>query len=291
MRFGFIEAEKARYPVAKLCTVLEVSRQGFYAWRKRGPSRRAQEDARLSTAVRMAYIESHRRYGAPRVHKELEDKGETTSKKRVARLMQQQGLRARAKRKFVRTTQSQHSEPVAPNLVQRDFHVDAPNRVWVADITYLPTEQGWLYLAVIIDLFSRKVVGWSAQPYIDARLVLGALSMAILTRRPPPGLVLHTDRGIQYACKGYREALRAAALVASMSRKGDCWDNAVAESFFSTLEFEGPTTSTWRHLTDAEPEIFMFIEGYYNQTRLHSHNGYRSPNRVEADLRNGAVAA
>jgi putative transposase len=205
--------------------------------------------------------------------------------------MVQQGLVARPKRRWRTTTDSRHDEPIAPNRLQRNFSTPAPDLVWVADTTYLPVLGGFLFLVAIIDLFSRKIVGWSLGDRLDAELSGEALRRALARRNPGPGLIFHSDRGSEFAAASFRKLLSQARALQSMSRKGDCWDNAVAESFFSTLEFEGPSTTSWRYLTDAEPELFAFIEKYYNQTRLHSHNDYRPPNEVEADLRNCALAA
>lgn len=291
MSFDLIAAEEAHYPKALMCRALRLSRSGHHAYRTRGPSRRALQDQQLDVLVASVFGEKKGRYGAPRIERELRGRDHKTSRKRVAASMARQGLVARQKRRWRKTTDSKHREPIAPNRLKRNFSASAPNRVWVGDTTYLPVIGGFIFLVAIIDLFSRKVVGWALGDSLDADLSAEALRRALAKRQPPSGLVFHSDRGSEFAAARFRRVLEAAKGLQSMSRKGDCWDNAVAESFFSTLEFEGPTTSTWRHVTDAEPEIFMFIEGYYNQSRLHSHNGYRSPNRVEADLRNGAVAA
>lgn len=285
MRFAFIQAEKAHHHVALLCRVLQVSRQGFYAWLQREPSPRAREDERLAVQVRLAHLESRRTYGAPRVLAELRETGVKTSKKRVARLMREQQLRGRRKKRFVQTTDSSHSQPVAPNRLNRNFEVEAPDRVWAADITYIPTRQGWLYLAVVIDLYSRKVVGWSMQSYLDARLVLAALNMAIDARRPGPGVVLHSDRGVQYACLEHREALAVAQIQPSMSRKGDCWDNAVVESFFSTLKNELTHLRDFATQDEARSAVFDYIEVFYNRQRRHSKLGYLSPTKYEMNPR------
>jgi transposase InsO family protein len=241
--------------------------------------------------VAAIFSELRGKYGAPRIEKELRRRGHRTSKKRVAASMLRQGLVARPKRRWRTTTDSRHNEPIAPNRLQRDFSAPLPDRVWVADTTYLPVIGGFLFLVAIIDLFSRKVVGWSLGDRLDADLSGEALRRALARRNPPPGLIFHTDRGSEFAAISFRDLLSQAHALQSMSRKGNCWDNAVAESFFSTLEFEGPSTTTWRYVSDGEPEMFTFIERYYNQTRLHSHNRYKSPNETEADLRVGALAA
>ena len=292
MSFELIAAEEAHYPKALMCRALGLSRSGHHAYRTRGPSRRALGQQQLDVLVAAIFAELKGRYGAPRIERELRRRGHRTSRKRVAASLVRQGLAARQKRHWRTTTDSRHGEPIAPNLLKRDFSASAPDRVWVADTTYLPVIGGrFLFLVAIIDLFSRKVVGWSMGDRIAADLSCEALRRALARRNPPPGLIFHSDRGSEFAAAKFRELLKKAHAVQSMSRKGDCWDNAVAESFFSTLEFEGPDTTTWRSVSDAEPEMFTFIESYYNQIRLHSHNDYRTPNETEADLRNGVLAA
>jgi transposase InsO family protein len=291
MSFELIEAEKGNYPKALMCRALGLSRSGHHAFRTRGPSRRDLEDQQLDVLVAAIFAELGGRYGAPRIEKELRRRGFNTSRKRVAASMVRQGLRSRPRRRWRRTTDSSHHEPIAPNLVGRNFTAAAPDRVWVADTTYLPVLGGFLYLVVILDLFSRKVVGWSLADRLDAELSGEALRRAVARRQPLPGLVFHSDRGSEFAAQAFRDQLARIGGVQSMSRKGDCWDNAVAESFFSTLEFEGPSTVTWRTVQDAGPELFAFIESYYNARRLHSTNGYRSPNETESDWRTQALAA
>ena len=291
MSFELIEAEKGNYPKALMCRALGLSRSGHHAFRTRGPSRRELEDARLDVLVAAIFAELKGRYGAPRIEKELRRRDVHTSKKRVAASMVRQGLVARPKRRWRRTTDSSHREAIAPNLINRNFTADAPDRAWVADTTYLPVLGGFLFFVVILDLFSRKVVGWSIGDHLDAELSGEALQRAIARRQLAPGLIFHSDRGSEFAAESFRRLLQQACAVQSMSRKGDCWDNAVAESFFSTLEFEGPSTVTWRTVQDAAPELFTFIESYYNARRLHSRNGYRSPNETESDWRSKALAA
>ena len=282
MRFEFIRAEKAKHDVALLCRALEVSRQGFYAWLGRKPCQRKLTDEVLRRSIRREFADSGARYGAPRVHKALGAQGHSTSRKRVARLMRQEGLIARHRRRFIHTTDSRHKFPVAPNLVNRNFAPDGPNRVWATDITYIRTMRGWFYLAVVLDLFSRKVVGWSMQPHMDRRLVLAALDMAIDARRPAPGmLVHHSDRGVQYACHEYRQALADAEIAVSMSRKANCWDNAPVESFFSTLKHELVYRTSFASHDAARTALFQYIEDFYNRRRLHSSLGYLSPVEYE----------
>lgn len=291
MSFELVAAEEAHYPKALMCRALGLSRSGHHVFRTRGPSRRALGQQQLDLLVAAIFAELKGRYGAPRIEQELRRRGHHTSKKRVAASMVRQGLAARPKRRWRTTTDSRHNEPIAPNRLERDFSAAAPDRIWVADTTYLPVIGGFLFLVAIIDLFSRKVVGWSLGDRLDAELSGEALRRALARRRPGRGLIFHTDRGSEFAAGSFRKLLVGAGALQSMSRKGDCWDNAVAESFFSTLEFEGPLTTSWRYVTDAEHELFSFIERYYNRIRLHSHNGYRPPNEAEADLRNDALAA
>jgi transposase InsO family protein len=283
VRFSFIKAEKANHRVTLLCRVLEVSRQGFYAWLNRKPCRRQERDEVLARSIRKAFDDSKGRYGSPRVYQDLRDQGVATSRKRVARIMRQHGQVARPpRRRFVRTTDSRHGYGISPDRVQRDFRPDGPNQVWATDITYISTGSGWLYLAVVLDLFSRRVVGWSMQPHMDRRLVLAALEMAIESRRPSPGLIHHSDRGVQYACDDYRQALTDAEIVASMSRKANCWDNAVVESFFSTLKNELVYRRRFTSHDDARIAMFEYIERFYNRTRRHSTLGYLSPMQYES---------
>ena len=281
MRFGFIRAEKANHHVAALCRVLGVSRQGFYAWLVRRPCERQRTDAALGRSIRKVFEKHHGRYGSPRVYLELREAGLRTSRKRVARVMRQNNFVARCRRRFVCTTNSAHCYPTAANVLARHFKPTSPDRAWAADITYVPTRTGWLYLAVILDLYSRRVIGWSMQPYIDRRLVLSALAMAVQARNPAPGLVHHSDRGTQYACDDYRQALADLGAVPSMSRPGDCWDNAVVESFFSSLKRELVDATAFATHDQARSALFEYIEAYYNRMRRHSTLGYRSPKEYE----------
>ena len=277
MRFGFIQTEKATYPVRVLCRTLEVSASGFYAWCKRDRSNRAKKDAALKVQILAAHAASNKTYGSPRIHEELKTAGEKLGRKRVARLMQDEGIEGQRKRRFRVTTDSRHSHPVAANKLNRDFTAPAPNRVWVSDITYIWTREGWMYLAAILDLFSRRVVGWSMDSRIDQTLALDALGMALRTRRPEPGLLHHSDRGVQYAGGDYQTQLRENGIVCSMSRKGDCWDNAVAESFFSTLKAELVHRTDYVTRSQAKASVFEYIEAFYNTRRRHSALGYVSP--------------
>jgi len=288
VRFAFVHAHAGEHAVRRLCRVLQVSRAGYYAWVKRPPSRRATADAALVTAIRAVHAGHQglgRTYGSPRVHQELRAQGHRHGAKRIARVMREHGLRAIAVRQFRVTTQSAHAHPVAPNVLQRQFTVATPNRVWVGDLTYVRTRDGWLYLAIVLDLASRRVVGWAMRHTMEHALVLEALAMAVRQRRPAPGLVHHTDRGAQYAASDYRACLAEHAMIASMSRPGDCWDNAVAESFFATLKRELGDGAAWRTRDEARTAIFRYIEGWYNRRRRHSTLGYRSPDEYERELR------
>lgn len=281
MKFAFIAREKATFPIDLLCTVLGVSRAGFYAAQQRPVAAHRCEDQQLAVHVAAAHAASRKRYGSPRVYRELQAQGHEVGRHRVARLMREQGLRARAKRRFQRTTDSQHGLPVAGNVLDRQFTATAPNMAWVSDITYLWTREGWLYLVVILDLFSRRVVGWALHDRITRQLALDALAMALRHRQPRPGLVHHSDRGSQYASGDYRAVLAAHGIVCSMSRRGNCWDNAVAESFFSTLKIELAHDADWRTHADARTEVAEYLEIFYNTQRRHSVLDYVSPAAFE----------
>ena len=290
MRFKLIAAEKACYPVALMCRVLKVSRAGFYAWRRRPASAHALKDQSLKLELAAIHAESRGRYGSPRVHAELRARGERVARKRVARLMRIAGLRARAPRRYRCTTDSRHAMAIKGNLLARRFTVPAPNRGWVSDITYLWTLEGWLYLAVILDLYSRRVVGWSLGEGLERKLVLDALGMALRERQPAAGLLHHSDRGSQYASREYQHLLGAHGIVSSMSRSGNCWDNAVAESFFATLKLELVYQARWRTRAEARSAIFEYLELFYNRQRRHSVLGYLSPHDFEL-LNHAAQAA
>jgi len=287
VRYACVARHRGEYPLRLMCRVLQVSPAGFYVWRTRAPSARAIADERLMLNVRIIHRRSRRTYGAPRVHRDLRDAGTRVGKKRVARLMQHDGLVGRRPRRRVRTTDSTHPHPIAPNLLDRQFDVNgirAVNRVWASDITYVPTAEEFLYLAVVLDLASRRVVGWSMQDTLDAELTVAALQMAIARRGPAPGLLHHSDRGSQYACGDYQRLLEANGMRVSMSKRGDCWDNAVVESFFATLELELILTTKWATRDEARRAIFQFIEGWYNRERRHSTLGYRSPATYEREV-------
>jgi transposase InsO family protein len=277
--YAVIDAYRGEHPVRLMCAALSVSPSGYYAAQRQAPRAWHVADGRLRVEVRAAFAQSRRRYGAPRVHRALRALGIRVAKKRVARVMQDEGLVARPRRRFVRTTDAAGTVPV-PNRVARQFAVTAAarrDRVWISDITYVPTQGRWLYLAVILDLASRRVVGWAMRDSLEEALTLDALRMALADRRPAAGLVHHSDRGSHYASHAYRTLLAAHGVIRSMSRRGDCWDNAVAESFFATLEHELLATTTFPSPAVARSAIFDFIEIWYNRRRLHSSLGYRSP--------------
>lgn len=265
-----------------MCTTLEVSRSGFYVWLGRGESRRAREDCRLTVLIREEHERSRGTYGAPRIHAALKKRGEACGLHRVERLMQVAGIRSKVRRKFKKTTNSNHPHPIAPNILDQKFSVDAPNQVWVSDITYIWTDEGWLYLASTLDLYSRRVVGWAMSASLPASLVVDALQMAIDQRLPPRGLLHHSDRGVQYAARVFQGLLEHYGINCSMSGKGNCYDNAVQESFFHTLKTELCSHEHYRTRAEARASVFEFIEVFYNRQRLHSTLGYCSPAEFEA---------
>lgn len=276
-----MKAHRDAYPLGLLCRVLGVSRSGFSAWRSRPEGPRAQRRRQLRDAIRTAYAASRQRYGSPRVHAELAAGGHGCSVNTVARLMQAEGLRVKPRRRFHVTTDSSHDLPVAANLLGRDFTAAAPNRKWVADITYVPTDAGWLYLAVELDLFSRRLVGWAMAERITAQLTIDALVMALERRQPPAGLIHHSDRGGQYAAQDFRAVLAAHALRRSMSGKGDVYDNAAMESCFASLKKELIHAAHYATRAEARTAIFEYIEVFYNGQRRHSTLGYVSPTEYE----------
>lgn len=296
MRYACIARHHGECPLRLMCEAVQVSPAGYYAWRKgTTPSQRAVADEVLMAKVRVSFTRSHETYGSPRVHQDLKADGVGVGKKRVARLMRQHGLVARRKKRRVVTTDSTHAHPIAANELARQFGlhdengVRALNRVWVSDITYIPTREGFLYLAVVLDLASRRVVGWSMQDTLEAELALAALRMAIARRGPAAGLLHHSDQGVQYACDAYRRLLAAHRMQPSMSKKGDCWDNAVAESFFATVELELIDRSNWKTRDEARRAIFQFIETWYNLERRHSTLGFRSPATYEREVLRAAA--
>jgi len=283
MTFRLIEAEKAQHPVSRLCSVLGVTRAGYYAWRERGPSSRARGDAELAPLIGRIFVESLETYGAPRVHAELrEAHGIRVGRKRVARLMRQlelEGVSRRGKRR--RTTIPDPAAAPAPDLVGRRFTAAGPNELWLADITYLPTREGWLFLAVVLDAFSRRIVGWSMRDDLKAELVVDALGMAVTRRKPRAGVVHHSDRGSQYTSLAFGTTLRESGLVASMGRRGDAYDNAACESVISTIKNELIKRRSWTSRDQARLAVFSYIETFYNPRRRHSALGYHSPIEYE----------
>ncbi len=277
MKFAFIHAEKASFPVASMCRLFDVTRQGYYAFATRGISRRAADDERLEREVSRVFRDSRGTYGSPRVHRTLRNEGIRVGKKRVEKSMQSLGITARRRRSFRRTTLVDPTHPKAENVLARRFDASRPDEVWVTDITYVRTDVGWCYLAAILDLYSRAVVGWAVDTDVSTALPLRALTMAREHRRPRERVLHHSDRGCQYTSAAYRAALNEANIDVSMSRTGDCWDNAVAESFFATLKTELIYRQRWAGLADLRAALFDYIEVFYNRQRLHSTLGYQTP--------------
>lgn len=286
-----ILAEKASYPVRLMCEQLEVSPSGYYAWEKRKPSKRKRQDELLKEKIAEVFLENRQVYGSPRIHNELKSQGFKTGRNRIARLMGKMGLSAQPRRRFRKTTDSNHKLAVAENLLGRNFDVAGPNQVWATDITYIQTWEGWLYLAVVLDLFSRRVVGWSMGSDMKTTLVLRALDMALGLRGADGDLVHHSDRGSQYASEAYRAALESQGITCSMSRKGDCWDNAVVESFFGTLKRELVYRQSWPTRLRARAAVHEYVEVFYNRRRSHSYLGYKSPAEYERSYWQGAALA
>jgi transposase InsO family protein len=284
MKYRFIEKQQKDYPVSQLCAALGITRSSYYAWKKRQPSQRDRDTQILIEHIRRIHKLSRKTYGSPRVHASLRNQGLRCGKKRVARIMRQNGLQGRRKHRRVRTTDSKHAYPVAPNLLNQSFQANEPNRKWVADITYIPTAEGWLYLAVIMDLFSRRIVGWAMSDQITADLVENALRMALFQRQPEPGLLHHSDRGSQYASEQIQKILVANHIQISMSRTGNCYDNAAMESFFSTIKCEWVHLQKYASRAQARADIFAYIEGFYNPVRIHSSLGYLSPAMFESQF-------
>jgi putative transposase len=286
VKFRFVEEQlRPRFPADVCCDVLGVSRSGYYAWRDRPGSARARRREELARKVKAVHERNRGVYGSPRVFRALKAGGESVCENTVAKVMAEHGIRAKSKKKFVpRTTDSRHEQPVAPNLLGRRFEAPAPDRKWAVDITYVPTDQGWLYLAGVIDLCSRKVVGWSMAGHMRTELVSDALGMALARRRPGAGLLHHSDRGVQYASEDYQYLLRSHGIECSMSGRGDCWDNAVMESFWGTLKTELVNHERYETREQARASVFEYIEVFYNRQRLHSSLGYVSPEQFEAGL-------
>ncbi len=285
MSFAFIEAEKASFPISHMCQALGVSQSGFFAWRERPACQRQRQDMVYLAHIRTAFALSNGTYGSPRMHRDLIDDGHRIGRHRTARLMRENGLVARQKRRFKRTTDSQHAWPVAPNLIAQDFRAEKPDRKWGADISYIWTAQGWLYLAVVIDLYSRRVVGWATSDRLKRSLAVEALRRAIVNRNPAPGLVHHSDRGSQYCSVDYQAELRKRGILISMSGKGNCYDNSMVETFFKTIKSELIWPVAWQTREQAENAIARYIDGFYNPVRRHSSLGYKSPIAFERGAR------
>jgi putative transposase len=282
MKFRLIADQRETFPVRVLCDVMGVSAAGYYAWRGRRESPRKAANRTLLTEIRRLHLAHRGRYGAPRIHAALRGLGQTASRGRVERLMRHHGIRAiRARRFRACTTDSRHDLPIVPNRLAQNFTAGQPNQVWLADITYVPTGEGWLYLAVVLDLFTRKIAGWAMRDHMRAELTIAALTMAIQRQKPPPGLIHHSDRGSQYAAADYRKLLAAARMTQSMSRKGNCWDNAPMESCFGTIKTELVHQACYPTRDAARHDLFVYVEGYYNRQRLHSALGYITPEQAE----------
>ena len=277
MKYGFIDEHRTQWPVRLMCRVLQVSPGGYYTWRHRPASTQQQRRQALAVEIETIHQEFKERYGSPRIHKELRARGLGCCVNTVARLMRQHGIAAKTKRKFRCTTDSNHDRPVADNILDRQFEPTAANQAWVADITYIPTREGWLYLAAVEDLYSRQIVGWSMSERISSRLVVDALEMAVSRRLPAEGLVAHSDRGSQYASDHYQRLLERHDITCSMSRRANCWDNAPMESFFASLKKELVHHEDYQTRTEARASVFEYIEVFYNRVRRHSALGYLSP--------------
>jgi putative transposase len=277
VKFPFIQAHSGEYPIVLMCRALEVSESGYQAWSKRAVSKRAQENQALAEQIEQIFQANRAVYGSPRIHAELQEQGRRCGRKRLARLMQERGISAQRKRRRVRTTDSHHSNPVAPNLLNREFTAAAPNTKWVTDITVIETAEGDLSLAGVVDISSRMAIGWAMGTSRDEQLVTDALMMAVGRRRPHPGLLHHSDRGSQYTSQGYLALLKDHGVEVSMSKKADCYDNALMESFFGTVKEEGVYRHTFRTRSEARQTIFEYLEVFYNRQRRHSSLGYVSP--------------
>jgi len=281
VKYAFIDRHSQCFPVAIVCRVLQVSRSGYYAWRTRPESARAQANRLLLTHIQRVHLASRRNYGAVKCWKQLRIEGIKCGKHRVARLRRLHGVYAQRRKRFMVTARARYTHRVSPNVLSRQFVVGEPNRVWVGDTTFIATRAGWLFLAVILDLYSRRVVGWSMANQNNGQLVLDSLAMAIAQRQPAAGLIHHTDQGATYAMQSYRDLLMSRGMVTSMSRKRDCWDNAVAESFFSNLKNELIHGRHFNSREEARSAIFDYVEVFYNRQRLHQTLGYKTPEQFE----------
>jgi transposase InsO family protein len=285
MKFRLIDASKAELPISRMCDLLQVSPSGYYAWKKRKPSRRQLDDMIYLAHIRGHFALSNETYGYPRMHVELVEQGLCIGKHRVARLMRDNGLKAVQKRRFKKTTDSNHHHPIAPNLLDQDFSCEEPNQKWGADISYIWTREGWLYLAIVLDMYSRKIVGWATSERLLKGLAITALSRAITIRQPKPGLIHHSDRGSQYCSHEYRKLLKQNNMVSSMSSKGNCYDNAMVETVFKTIKHELVWRTSFQTRQQATIQLGKYIDGFYNPKRRHSALGYKSPINFEADMK------
>ena len=290
MKFGFIRQQQKAYPVTVLCRVMGVSRSGYYKYIKTGHKNKMNKDFQLITRIRQIHSETRGSYGSRRMSGQLRRDGYDVGRHRARNLMKKAGVSVKRRKKFKRTTDSNHKLPVAPNFLNRQFEVEQPDTVWCADITYLWTLQGWLYLAVVLDLYSRKIVGWAMNDRLKASLVKEALSMAYWRRKPQKGLIHHSDRGSQFADNDYQKLLEQYGMVCSMSRKGDCWDNAVVESFFHSLKTEWISDIIYKTKDEARSDVIRYIEMFYNSHRLHSFLGYKNPTNFENNISLAEVA-
>jgi transposase InsO family protein len=282
MKFNFVQKHRGTWPIRTMCGVLGISSSGFYAWAGRTESKRTVANRQLLDDIRRIHIASRRTYGSPRVHAVLRRSGQQVGRSRIETLMRRAGIVGLAALpRRTRTTESRHSYPIAPNLLARNFTAQAPNRIWLADLTYIPTEEGWLYLAAILDGYTRKIVGWSMRDTLHTEIAVDALAMALERQRPAAGLIHHSDRGIQYAAEAYRQMLATANITPSMSRKGNRWDNAPMESFLHTVKAERVHHGVYATRAQASRDLFAYIEGFYNSHRLHSALGYLSPADME----------
>lgn len=283
MIFRHIDQKKADLSLARTCALFGVSASGFYAWKRRQPSQRQLDDMVFLAHIRSQFTLSRETYGSPRMHAELREDGLPIGRHRVARLMRENGLKALQKRRFKKTTDSEHGSPVAPNVLDQDFIAEQPNEKWGADISYIWTAEGWLYLAIVVDLFSRRIVGWATSDRMKKDLALTALKRALVLRQPTPGIIHHSDRGSQYCSGDYRKLLAGHKAVASMSGKGNCYDNAMVETVFKTIKSELIWRTAWQSRRQAHVAIGRYIDGFYNPVRRHSALGYKSPCRFEAE--------
>jgi putative transposase len=281
MKYNFIKENKTDYPIGKMAGILDVAKSGYYKWLLKPECKRALENKKILEEIKNIHLKSNKIYGSPKIHEELKYKGIKCNKKRVVRLMKENNIRSKTKKKFKITTDSKHNNPVAENILGRKFTVSKQNKVWVSDITYIRTLKGWLYLCVIIDLYSRKIVGYSMNKRIDTDIVINAFLMAWLQRNPEKGLLFHSDRGVQYTSKDFQKLLKKKHVISSMSRKGNCWDNACAESFFHLLKVEKVNHEKYESREVAKISIFEYIETFYNNLRTHSYLGYLSPSLFE----------